>query len=141
MSLRPARRRWWRIIAGKGGRQASLCKHVVLVVKKQLVIHLQTRRQKMDIGFRMAGGGLHTTDPYSRIGARSEGARDRQRWGGRPIPRGERLRIVASAAFEGVSSGEVGPRVEGGSEDEAQAFQVGLRVEVLVLKLHRDRAR
>jgi len=57
MSLRLARRRWWRIRVGKGERQASLCKHVVLVVKKQLVIHLQTRRQKMDIGFMMAGGG------------------------------------------------------------------------------------
>ena len=99
INLRPARRRWWRISVGKGGRQASLCKHVVLVVKKQLVIHLQTRRQKTDLGFRMAGGGLHTTDPYRRIGARSECARARQRLGGRPIPGGERRRIVASTAF------------------------------------------
>jgi len=98
MSLRLARRCWWHIRGGKVGRQASLCKHVVLVVKKQLVIHLQTRRQKMDIGFRMAGG-LHTTDLYRRIGARSERARDRQRWGGKPIPGGERRRIVASAVF------------------------------------------
>jgi len=42
ISLRPARRRWWRITRGSGGRQASLCKHIVLVVEKQLVIHLQT---------------------------------------------------------------------------------------------------
>jgi len=35
----------------------------------------------------------------------------------------------------------VGPRVKGGSEDEAQPFQVGLRVEELVLKLHREGAR
>jgi len=35
----------------------------------------------------------------------------------------------------------VGPRVEGGSEDEAEPLQVGLRVERLVLKLHREGAR
>jgi len=44
-------------------------------------------------------GGLHTTDLYRTIGARSERARERQRWGGRPIPGGERRRIVARAAF------------------------------------------
>jgi len=99
LSLRPARRHWWRIRAGNGGRLASLCKHVVLVVKRQLVINLQSRRQKTDISFRMAGGGLHTTDRYRRIGARSERAGNRQRWGGRPIPWGEWRRIVPSAAF------------------------------------------
>ena len=41
-SLRPARRRWWHIRVGSGWRQASLWKKVVLVVEKQLVIHLQT---------------------------------------------------------------------------------------------------
>jgi len=117
MSLRPARLRWWRIRAGKGWRQASLCKHVLLVVQKQLVIHLQTGRQKTDIGFRMAGGGLPSTDPYRRIGARSERARGRQRWGGRPRPGGERRQIVTSAAFARVYllekwglGGEVGSR-------------------------------
>jgi len=79
MSLRPARWRWWRISAGCRGRQASLCKHVVLVVEKQLVIHLQTRCQKKDIGLMTDGGGFQTADPYRRIGARSERARERQR--------------------------------------------------------------
>jgi len=55
-----ARRRWWRIRAGNWGRQASLCKHVLLVVKTQLVIHLQTRHQKTDIGLRMARGVPHS---------------------------------------------------------------------------------
>jgi len=44
-------------------------------------------------------GGLNTTDPYSQIRARSERARERQRWRGRPIPVGERRRIVASSAL------------------------------------------
>jgi len=57
MSLRPARRRWWRTRIGSGGRQASLCRQVKLVEEKQLVIHLQTRYQKMDIGPRIDGGG------------------------------------------------------------------------------------
>jgi len=56
MSLRPARRRGWRIRAGSRGRPAFLCKHVVLVVAKQLVIHLQTRCQKADIGHMIDGG-------------------------------------------------------------------------------------
>jgi len=98
-SLRPARRRWWHTRAGSRGRQASLCKHVVLVVEKQLVIHLQTRCQKTDIGFMMVGGGFQAAAPYRRIGARSKHAWERQRWGGRPIPGGERRRIVARAAF------------------------------------------
>ena len=42
MSLRPARRHWWCIRTGSGGRQASLCKHVNLVEERQLVIHLET---------------------------------------------------------------------------------------------------
>jgi len=64
MSLRPARRRWWRTRIDSGGRQASLCKHVRLVEEKQLVIHLQTRCQKTDIGPMMDGGGFHTADQY-----------------------------------------------------------------------------
>jgi len=99
ISLRPARQRWWRIRAGSWGRQASLNKQVVLVVEKQLVIHLQTRRQKTDIGFMITGGGLQTADPDRRIGARSEHGKERQRWGGRPIPGGERWRIMASMAL------------------------------------------
>ena len=67
MSLRPARRGWWRIRAGSGGRQASLCKHVVLVVEKQFVIYLQTRCQKTDIWFMIDRGGFQTADPYTRI--------------------------------------------------------------------------
>jgi len=67
-----------------------------------LVIHLQTRCQKTDIGFMIDGGGTQTADPYKRIGARSERAKERQRWGGRPIPGGERRRIVARAAFASV---------------------------------------
>ena len=69
------------------------------MVEKQLVIQLQTRRQKTDIGFMLAGAGLQTVDPYRRIGPRSERAKERQRWGGRPIPGGESQRIVASAAL------------------------------------------
>jgi len=79
MSLRPARRPWWRTSISSGGRQASLCKHVRLVEEKQLVIHLQTRCQKTDIGPMIDGGGFQTADPYRRIGARSECAKERQR--------------------------------------------------------------
>ena len=99
ISLRPARQRWWRTRTDSGGRQASLCKHIVLVVVKQLVIHLQTQRQKTDIGFMMVEGGLQTADQYKSIGAKRERARERHRWGGRPIPGGERRRIVASTAL------------------------------------------
>ena len=56
MSLRPARRRWWRTRTGSGGRQAFLCKHAMVVEEKQLVIHLQVRCQKMDIGPMIDGG-------------------------------------------------------------------------------------
>jgi len=79
MSLRPARRRWWRTRSGSVGRQASLCRQVILVEEKQLVIHLQTRCQKKDIAPRIDGGGYPIADPYRRIGARSERARERQR--------------------------------------------------------------
>jgi len=79
MSLRPARRRWWRIRTGSGGREASLCRHLKLVEEKQLVIHLQTRCQNTDIGFMIDGGGFQMADPYRRIGARSERAKERQR--------------------------------------------------------------
>ena len=79
VSLRPARRRWWRIRAGKGAGQGSLGKEVVLVVEKQMMINLQTRCQKKDIGFMIVGGGHQTADPYWRIGARSERAKERQR--------------------------------------------------------------
>jgi len=79
MSLRPARGRWWRTRTGSRGRQASLCKHVRLVEEQQLVIHLQTRCQKTDIGPMMDGGGFQIADPYRRIGARSERAKERQR--------------------------------------------------------------
>jgi len=79
MSLRPAWRRWWHTRTGSSGRQASLCKHVMLVEEKQLVIHLQTRCQKKDMGPMIDGGGFQTADPYRRIGARSERATERQR--------------------------------------------------------------
>jgi len=79
MSLRPARRHWWRIRTGSGRRQASLCKYLVMVVEKQLVIHLQTRREKMDIGFTIDGGGSQIADQYRSNGARSERAKERQR--------------------------------------------------------------
>jgi len=102
MSLRPARRRWWRTRTGSGERQASLCKQVMLVEEKQLVIHLQTRCQKTDMGPTIDGRGFQTADPYRRIGARSERARERQREGGRPILGGERRRMVARAVFASV---------------------------------------
>jgi len=79
MSLRPARRRWWRTRTGNWGRQASLCKHVMLVEEKQLVIHLQTQCQQTVMGPMIDGGGFQTADPYRRIGVRSERARERQR--------------------------------------------------------------
>jgi len=79
MSLRLARRRWWCMSRSSGGRQASLCKHIRLVEEKQLVMHLQTRCQKTDIGPMIDGGGFQTVDPYRRIGARSERAKERQR--------------------------------------------------------------
>jgi len=63
MTLRPARRRSWRMRTGSGGRQASLCKQVMLVEKKQLVINLQTRCQKTDIGPMIDRGGFQTVDP------------------------------------------------------------------------------
>jgi len=63
----------------KGGRQASLCKHVMLVVEKQFVIHLQTRCQKTDIWHMIDGGEFQTADPYRRIGVRSERVKKRQR--------------------------------------------------------------
>jgi len=78
LNLSPARRPWWRMRAGRGGRQASLCKHVVLVVEKEFVIHLQTRCPKTDIGVMIDGGRFQTEDPYRRIGARRERARERQ---------------------------------------------------------------
>jgi len=67
MSLRLGRRRWWRTRTRSGGRPASLCKHVRLVEEKQLVIHLQTRCQKTDIGPMIDGGGFQTVDPYRRM--------------------------------------------------------------------------
>jgi len=70
----------------------------MFVVEKQLVIHLQTQCQKIDIGFMIVGGGFQTV-PYRRIGARSERAKVRQRCGGRPILGGESQRIVAKAAL------------------------------------------
>jgi len=76
MRLRPARRCWWRITTGSWGREASLCKHVMLVEKKQLLIHLQTRCQKTAIGPMIDGGGFQTGDPYRRIEARSECANE-----------------------------------------------------------------
>ena len=63
------------------------------------MINLQTRCQKTDIGCMIAGEGLQTADPYRRIGARSVHSTEKQRWGGRPIPGGERWRIVARAAL------------------------------------------
>ena len=53
MSLRPARRRWWRTRTASGGRQASLCKHARLVEEKQLVIQLQTHARN---GYRAHDG-------------------------------------------------------------------------------------
>jgi len=69
------------------------------MVEKQLVVHLQTRRQKTDIGSMMDGGGCHTVEPYRRMGASGERARVRQRSGGRPIRGAERHLILANAAF------------------------------------------
>jgi len=79
MSLRPARRHWWRTRTGSGGRQASLCRHVMLVDEKQLVLYPQTRCQKTDIGPMIDGGGFQRAAPYKKIGARSEHAKARQR--------------------------------------------------------------
>ena len=67
-----------------------------------MVIHLQTRCQKTVIGPMMDRGGFQIADPYRKIGARSERAKERKRQGRRPIPGGERRRIVARAAFASV---------------------------------------
>jgi len=40
-----------------------------------------------------------------------------------------------------VPPGEVGPWVKGGGEDKAQPLQSGLRIEELILQLHREGAR
>jgi len=98
MSLRPAMRRWWHTRTGSGRRQASLYKQMVLV-EMQFVMHLQTRRQKIDIGFMIVGAGFQRADPDRSIGAWSEHAKERQRWGGRPIPGGERRRMVAKTVW------------------------------------------
>jgi len=66
ISLRPARCRWWRIRHGRGGRHASLWRHIVLVVEKQLVIHLETCHQKTDIGSMIEQGGVQTADLFTR---------------------------------------------------------------------------
>ena len=47
-------------------------------------------------------GGLQIANPYRRIGARRERAKERQRQGGRPIPGGERQRIVDKVTFASV---------------------------------------
>ena len=55
--------------------------------------------------------------------------------------RGEAANCGQCGVGEGVPPGEVGPQVKGEGEDKAQAFQVGLWVEELILKLHREGAR
>ena len=55
--------------------------------------------------------------------------------------RGEAANRGERGIGEGVSSGEVGPRVTGGGEDEAQPLQAGLRIEELILKLYWEGAR
>jgi len=105
ISLRLARRGWWRMRTGSGGRQASLCKQAVLVVVKQLVIDLQTRHQKTDIGFMMVEGGLQTADPYKSIGAKSEDARERLWWGGGPSSEGRGRELWPVRPWGGYTSG------------------------------------
>jgi len=50
--------------------------------------------------------------------------------------------VVANRGLGGickrVPSGEMGPGVKGGGEDEAQPLQAGLWVEELILQLYRD---
>ena len=91
ISLWPARQRWWHMRVGSRGRQASLCKHVVLIVERQLVIHLQTQHQKKDIEFIIVGGG---SKQQTRTGELGLGAR---------VPMGEK------GGGEGLS-----PEVRGG---------------------------
>jgi len=52
---------------------------VSLVEEKQLVIHLETRCDTTDIGPMIDWGGFQPADLYSRIRARSECAKERQR--------------------------------------------------------------
>jgi len=54
---------------------------------------------------------------------------------------GEAANCAHGGVREGVSAREVGPRIEGASENKAQPLQVGLRVPELTFKLHLEGAR
>ena len=96
-SLRAAIR--WRcsISSGRGGRQASMAKMVIRVEEKQLVTHLWMRLQKESSLSCIFMRGVKRSEPYRRIGAIREVASRWQRYGGRPLPGGER-RFTASKA-------------------------------------------
>jgi len=62
--------------------------------------------------------------------------------GGKAHPRGgEAANRGQGGIRERVPPGEVGPRVKGGGEDEAQSLQVRLWVEKLTFQLYREGAR
>ena len=129
MSLRPARRRWWRTSMSSGGRQASLCKHVRLVEEKQLVIYLQTRCQKTDIG-PMIDGGAPDSGPIQKDRSKERTRQGETKVGGKAHPRGgEAADRGQGGICKRVPPGEVGPWVKGGGEDEAQPLQAGLWIE------------
>jgi len=119
ISLRAARRRWWRIRAGRGGRQASLCIQVVLVVEKQLVIHLQIQRQKADIGFKLDGGVPDSSTIQENWGQERTGQGETKAGGKAHPGGGEAANRDQGSVREGVPSREVGPWVEGGGENKA----------------------
>ena len=64
---------------------------------KQLVTHLWTRLQNESSLSCISMRGVKRSAPYSRTGAIREEARQWQRYGGRPLPGGER-RFTASSA-------------------------------------------
>jgi len=141
LSLRLARGRWWRTRTGGGGRQASLCKHVVLVVEMQLVIHLQTWRQETDIRFIMDGGAPNSS-PVQEYWDQERVCQGETKVLGKAHPRwGEGADCSQCGVGKGEPPGEVGPRVKGGSENKAQPLQAGLWIEKLILKCHREVAR
>ena len=67
------------------------------VEEKQLVTHLWMRLQKVSSLSCIFMRGVKRSEPYRRIGATKEVARRWQRYGGRPLPGGER-RLTASKA-------------------------------------------
>ena len=74
-----------------------MAKMVIGVEEKQLVTHLWMRLQKVSSLSCIFMRRVKRSEPYRRIGAIKEEASRWQRYGGRPLPGGER-RYTASKA-------------------------------------------